>query len=92
MEERDLRGLKKEYQHLLGLTVELDKILFIIGLAQAVCGSGWTCWVTGSKDTRAIDLILTVNGLLLRLFAWTRGQPPNCRMPSGFEDQAFCVM
>jgi len=26
-----LRGLKKEYQHLLSLTVELDKVLLIIG-------------------------------------------------------------
>ena len=26
-----LRGLKKEYQHSLGLTVELDKVLLIIG-------------------------------------------------------------
>jgi hypothetical protein len=26
-----LRGLKKEYQHSVGLTVELDKVLLIIG-------------------------------------------------------------
>jgi hypothetical protein len=26
-----LRGLKKEYQHSMGLTVELDKVLLIIG-------------------------------------------------------------
>ena len=26
-----LRGLKKEYQHLLNLTVELDNVLLIIG-------------------------------------------------------------
>jgi hypothetical protein len=30
-ERATLRGLKKEYQHFLGLTVELDKVLLIIG-------------------------------------------------------------
>jgi hypothetical protein len=36
-----LRGLKKEYQHSLGLTVELDKVLLIIGSLSFVEKREW---------------------------------------------------
>lgn len=63
--ERNLRGLKKEYQHLVIRLLSLIKCLFITGVARKR-GIGRVWMERPGADG------LTVDRLLLRLFACTK--------------------